>query len=251
MLKSLSAIILCGGKATRMGEKCEKIPKSMLQITGKPFLEWLVMWLQNMGISEIVLSTGHLSSVINKYFINTHYSVHTLKENYPLGTGGAISFSVKNITNDYILVMNGDTIFSFNIRNALTYHLNHKSPVTQVLSSHSNQNQGGIIIHSISKNVLSFENCMSANYDNKDTELACSTGAYLFDRKFIIENIPNGVSSLENELMCNWVENQLVKAYLEKKKIVYDFGTPERLKYVKKNIDLKSYFNIKELSCKH
>ena len=64
----MQIVILCGGLATRLGNLAKDIPKSMIQIEGKPFLEYQIKNLKKHSIKDIVLCVGHLSEQIENYF---------------------------------------------------------------------------------------------------------------------------------------------------------------------------------------
>jgi len=77
----LQAVILAGGLGTRLGKLTQKVPKPMLQVNGKPFLEYEITLLRDSGISDFVLCVGYLGEVIENYFkdgtrfgINIRYS---------------------------------------------------------------------------------------------------------------------------------------------------------------------------------
>ena len=62
------AVILCGGLGTRLAEVSEEIPKSMMPIGDRPFLEMLVSYFKHHGVSRFVFCTGHLHDVIESHF---------------------------------------------------------------------------------------------------------------------------------------------------------------------------------------
>ena len=64
----MRAIIMCGGKGTRIAAMEASVPKPMIRLCGKPVLEHQLEWLKRQGIEEAVLVTGHLGHVIRDYF---------------------------------------------------------------------------------------------------------------------------------------------------------------------------------------
>lgn len=107
------ALILVGGKGTRLGELTKETPKPMLEIAGKPFLEYLVRKLIKSGINEVILSSGYLGERISAHFGDgTDYGIHirTVIEPEPLGTGGAVLFARRFLGKQF-LILNGDTFF--------------------------------------------------------------------------------------------------------------------------------------------
>lgn len=105
----MKAIILAGGFGTRLKHLLPNTPKPMADISGRPFLEWLLEYLNGFGVDEVILSVHYLKEKIITHFgekyknIKISYAI----ENEPLGTGGAILNSIKD--DEKYLVINGDT----------------------------------------------------------------------------------------------------------------------------------------------
>ena len=99
--------ILCGGLATRLGERTIDKPKSMIKIAGKPFINWQIELLHKQGLTNIVLCLGHLweSIVIETIKSNCDYSFDgSIKR----GTGGAIKKALPKL-GDMFFVIYGDS----------------------------------------------------------------------------------------------------------------------------------------------
>jgi D-glycero-alpha-D-manno-heptose 1-phosphate guanylyltransferase len=107
----VEAIILAGGKGTRLSEVVSDVAKPMAPVNGRPFLSYLLHWLKIYPVEKIILSTGYLSDSISDYFgtsfcgIPIEYAI----EEKPLGTGGAIKYALGNTESSNILIINGDT----------------------------------------------------------------------------------------------------------------------------------------------
>ena len=93
-------IILAGGFGKRLGHFTEKTPKPLLSVNKKPFLFWVLRFLKRNNFSKAVVSTGYLSNSFES-FLDDHnivdFNLTFIKENKPLGTGGAIL----NVMNNY------------------------------------------------------------------------------------------------------------------------------------------------------
>lgn len=101
----MKALILVGGKGTRLQSVVSDLPKPLAPIAGKPFLEHQIEFLRRQGLSNIVLLTGHMAEKIRAQFGSAVSYSH---ESTPLGTGGAI---LQAMTEDgRYLVLNGDSI---------------------------------------------------------------------------------------------------------------------------------------------
>lgn len=119
------AVIMAGGKGTRLGSITERIPKPMIKVAGRPILERLVLNLVGFGIRTVFLSVNHLAPVIEEHFGNGSKfgcSIHYLKETVPLGTGGSLSL-LPQPASEPVIVMNGDLITEVNIDRLLRFHV--------------------------------------------------------------------------------------------------------------------------------
>ena len=66
-LSQVVAVVLAGGFGTRVAHLLAGIPKPMVPVAGKPFLEWVVRCLAQQGIRKVILSTGHLAEVVEQH----------------------------------------------------------------------------------------------------------------------------------------------------------------------------------------
>ena len=114
-LGQVAAVVLAGGFGTRVAHLLTGVPKPMVPVAGKPFLEWVVRYLARQGIPKVILSTGHLADVVEEYFQTQPVRgvvTHCIAETRPLGTGGgflnAARLSVE--TAEVWLVANGDSL---------------------------------------------------------------------------------------------------------------------------------------------
>ncbi|WP_439398272.1 HAD-IIIA family hydrolase [Bradyrhizobium sp. PMVTL-01] len=112
------AVILVGGLGTRLGERTRLVPKPMLDIGGRPFLDTLIDELARYGMfDEIVLLAGHKAEIVE-----THYAaaargqtrILVSRETEPLGTGGALVHA-RDLLHDRFVLLNGDSLFDFNL----------------------------------------------------------------------------------------------------------------------------------------
>jgi NDP-sugar pyrophosphorylase family protein len=115
--KQLSVVILAGGLATRLRPITEKIPKSLVEVAGRPFLEHQVELLKLNAISDVVLCVGYLGEMIEQRYgdgaalgVRIRYSFDGPK---PLGTGGAIKNAL-GLLSDAFFVLYGDSYLPVN-----------------------------------------------------------------------------------------------------------------------------------------
>jgi len=100
-----TAVLLAGGKGTRLASVRPDVPKPMIEVAGRPFVEWIIEQLAGAGVRRFVVSVGHLAEVAERHFESrrSHYEsrdlhIELLREESPLGTGGATAFAWDRIT---------------------------------------------------------------------------------------------------------------------------------------------------------
>ncbi|HET6567315.1 MAG TPA: nucleotidyltransferase family protein [Rhodothermales bacterium] len=112
----LPVIILCGGLGTRLHQVVSDRPKALAPVNDEPFLGHLLYHLARQGYRDVVLSTGHLSEMVEHFAGDGSrwgVSVRYAREPEPLGTGGAVRYAIDATGVDTAcLVVNGDTFFS-------------------------------------------------------------------------------------------------------------------------------------------
>jgi len=107
------AVILLGGRGTRIAAQFPDCPKALVPVAGRPFLEWQFDWLKANGISRVMLAAGHLAEVLEHYLDARPADALEIvlsREPNPLGTGGALKFVEPLLASDPVLVLNGDTL---------------------------------------------------------------------------------------------------------------------------------------------
>lgn len=122
--RSNSAVILAGGKGTRLAPITDAVPKPMVKVAGRPILERLVLHLMSHGISKIYLAVNYLADVIEKHFGDGSAlgcEISYLREDQPLGTGGPLALLPKTIDLP-VLVLNGDLITQCDFGRMLDFH---------------------------------------------------------------------------------------------------------------------------------
>lgn len=122
-LSQTVVVVLAGGFGTRVAHLLPGVPKPMVQVSGKPFLEWVVRWLARQGIRKVVLSTGHLAEVVELHFRSqpvAGVSTRCVAENRPLGTAGGFLNAARLSAEapPAWLVVNGDSLVFANLTDA-------------------------------------------------------------------------------------------------------------------------------------
>jgi dTDP-glucose pyrophosphorylase len=118
------AVLMAGGKGTRLRPFTEDLPKPMIPVAGRPILERLVLHLVGYGIRRIFLSINYLGEMVEAFFGDgSGYgcTIEYLREDRPLGTGGGLTL-LPELAEHPLIVMNGDLVTDLNIADMLTFH---------------------------------------------------------------------------------------------------------------------------------
>lgn len=131
----MEAIVLAGGMGTRLQSVVSHVPKPMADINGKPFLEYLLKYLSDSGITKVVLSVGYKSDVIFKHFGSrfANLQIAYAEEHEPLGTGGAVVQSLNYVNDSDVFLLNGDTFFALDLQQLYQVHQTQHNDVTLAL----------------------------------------------------------------------------------------------------------------------
>ena len=134
-LREVEAVVLAGGKGTRLQPVVADLPKPMADIGGRPFLCYLLQRLADAGIRRCVLATGYRHASIENYFGNRFEDMELVYavEKRPLGTGGGIANALRQIRSRQALVCNGDTFYAADLDRLFRTHLEAGAAATMVL----------------------------------------------------------------------------------------------------------------------
>lgn len=121
------AVVMAGGRGTRLGELTETVPKPMLPVAGRPILERIVLGLVGSGIRQVYLSVNYLADMIEQHFGDGHRfgcAIRYLHEQEPLGTAGSLALLPRGSDGptDALVVMNGDLVTQANVGRLIDYH---------------------------------------------------------------------------------------------------------------------------------
>jgi D-glycero-alpha-D-manno-heptose 1-phosphate guanylyltransferase len=217
----MEAIVLAGGMGTRLQEVVSDVPKPMAPINGKPFLYYLLTWLKEYPVNKIILSVGYMSDSIVAYFGNSfcNIPIEYMIEEKPLGTGGAVRYSLQKSTGSNTLVINGDTYFPININDFYSFHMANHSLFSIALKRMQNFNRyGSVECHE--NTILKF------NEKKPCSEGLINGGIYLVNRQFFESKLINEVFSLEKEILEKEAGSSNLKGVVFDELFI-DLGLPE------------------------
>jgi len=223
------AVILAGGLGTRLGNITKKIPKPLIKINNKPFIEYLLFNLSRQGFRKVLILCSYKSNFFFKKYHNKKYlnlKIICLEEKIPAGTGGTL-LNAKKFLEDNFLLCNGDTYLDFNINN-LCLAFNHKKMLALISSSYSKTANRYTNIK-IEKNGL----VRAFDKINKSQKFYFNAGYYVCSKKIL--KFLNKNCSLENDIFPKIIKKK--KLYSINNNISYkkfiDIGILRDLKKAK------------------
>lgn len=231
------AILLVGGKGTRLAPLTNKTPKPMLKVAGKPVTEHQIVKAREAGITELVLATSYLAEVFEPYFgdgrdfgISITYAV----EKEPLGTGGAIANAATHLSltkDESVVVFNGDVLSGHDLGSQIALHQSKDADVTLYLTRVADPRAYGCV-------PIDENNKVKAFLEKMENPIAdtINAGCYIFSHE-ALKQIPNGqVVSVERDTFPALLENgAALYGYLDNNYWI-DMGTPQS--FIKASKDL-------------
>ena len=206
-MKIDTAVVLAGGQGDRLKPLTNGLPKGMVEVCNKPLLQWIIEWLRNNDVKEIVLGVAYLKEKIIDYFgdgtkfdVNIRYSVHTVEG----GTGKGFRLAISRyVDRDVFFAMNGDQITDLNLNDLANFHMNSDSVATMVVAN-LRCPYGHVKIDD-EHNVAGFVEkpvCL---------HMSCNAGIYVFNRE-ILHYLPNR-GDVEKTAFLTLAKSNRLKAY--------------------------------------
>src|SRR5574341_1671017 len=181
----MKAVVLAGGKGTRLAPYTKILPKPLMPIGDMPILEVILRQMKRAGIEEVVMTVGHLAELMHSFFkdgsqwgLQISYSF----ENSPLGTAGPLSL-ISNLEETF-LVTNGDVLTTLDLGELIAFHKAQKAAAT--IAVHRRQVR-------IDLGVVRLDGGFRINgYVEKPTfDYVVSMGIYIFEPR-VLHYIPRG-----------------------------------------------------------
>lgn len=223
------AVILAGGKGTRLMPLTKNTPKPLVLVGQKPFLVWQLLFLKNQGVKRVLLLVSHFSEQIIKYF--TDHPIEGLKISFsvepePMGTGGAVVHALNQLEEEFFL-LNGDSFAPIDYRHMENVFRQDHTSISMATISAS-------LVPEVAGNVKIVDGKVSeykkdAGYDWIDS------GVYIY-KKSVLENLVAGSYGIEKTWEDS-IKKRLMLAHIIEQRF-FDIGTPERLKNFEDKLDL-------------
>lgn len=236
-LKNVDIIILCGGKGTRLKNAIGDCPKILAPIGSNVFLDIFLKNIIFYGFRRVILSVGYMKEKIIDYCAK-HSSkgleIVFSKEDYPLGTGGAIKKARNYIKSSHFLVMNGDTLYNnIDFKKFYENHLDKNALLSIILSETNDISDCASIEIDGNGKILAFKEKMPIRKRG-----LVSAGIYLMNNN-IFKYMPDKDSfSIEYDFFPKIILNNDCYGFVHQGEFI-DIGAPDRYKMVNQLIKNK------------
>lgn len=222
----VDAVVLVGGKGTRLRPLTLSAPKPMLPTAGLPFLTHLLSRIAAAGIEHVILGTSYKPAVFEAEFGDGSalgLQIEYVTEEHPLGTGGGIANVAGKLRNDTAMVFNGDVLSGADLAQLLDFHRSNRADVTLQLVRVGDPRAFGCVPTNEEDRVVAF---LEKTEDPPTDQI--NAGCYVFERN-VIDRIPQGREvSVEREVFPALLADGDCKIYGYVDASYWrDMGTPE------------------------
>ncbi len=194
----MQAVILAGGKGTRLYPLTSRTPKPMVNLFNKPVIEHTIDLLKRHGIHDIIITAAYKADQIidhfgggSKWGVNIQYSL----EDTPLGTAGGLR-RMQPLLNDTFLIISGDAVTDFDLKAALDFHKTKSAIATMLLYEVDNPSQFGIVESAPDGKISHFIEKPSPSETFTNT---INTGIYILE--------PEVISYIPYDTACDFSRN--------------------------------------------
>jgi len=190
----MRAVLMAGGSGTRLRPLTCDLPKPMVPILNRPIAEHIINLLKRNGIDEIITTLHYLPDVMRDYFQDgSDFGVqmtYAVEEDQPLGTAGCVK-NIAELLDDTFLVISGDSITDFDLKDAIAFHKAHRSKATLILTRVPNPLEFGVVITDENYRISRFLEKPSSSEIFSDT---VNTGIYILEPE-VLEYLPENQES--------------------------------------------------------
>lgn len=224
----MKAVIMAGGKGTRLQSVAKDIPKPMFPILDKPILEYQIESLKKSGITDVTIIVGYLGDAIQEYFgdgKNRGVSIDYIIEKEPLGTAGALFYLKEKMQDDFVLIF-GDLMLDVDLNRFMAFHQERNAIISLYVHANSHPYDSDVIVVDGNSCVIKVEpkNLKRDFYYHN----MVNAGLYCMSPQLLeIITAPKKID-LDKNLIAEQIDLGTVYAY-RSTEYVKDVGTPDRL----------------------
>ncbi len=221
----MQALILAGGEGTRLRPLTSTVPKPVVPLVDRPFIAFMIDWLRDHGVDDVVMSCGHLASGVRNVLGDGEafgVRLRYVEEPRPLGTGGALKFA-ESLLDERFLMLNGDTLTDLDVSAQIEQHVRTGAQATLALTPVEDPTPYGLVRLAADGAVTEFvEKPAPDQIDTKNI----SAGVYVLERSVLDMLEAGEPASIERDVFPRLVGNGLYGCV--SRGYWLDIGTPER-----------------------
>ncbi len=221
----MQALVLVGGKGTRLQPLTTEIPKPILTLVDRPFLSYMIEWLASHGVDEVVFACGFLPDQLQEVLgdgSESGPSLRYLVEPEPLGTAGAIKFAAPYLEERFF-ALNGDVLTDLDLTELWNSHEKRNARLSLGLYPVDDPSNYGLVDLDADGSVLDFHEKPDPDHSGPGM---ISAGTYVIERE-VLEMVPEDRNvSIEREVFPRLVDDGLFGLRLDG--YWMDIGTPDR-----------------------
>jgi len=223
-----TAVILAGGKGTRLAEVRKDIPKPMMPVLGKPLLQYQIELLKKHGFEQVWLIVGHLHEQIEDYFKDGQdfgISIQYYVEEQPLGTVGGIK-SLENVLDHTFLVLYGDVMIDMDLDRLLAFHEKKSAEATLVVHPNDHPYDSDLLDTDKNDKVIAFY--PKPHPEGMQYKNLVNAAAYVFSPK-VFQFMEAGVKADFGKDIFPTLHQYIDVYAYNTPEYLKDMGTPDRL----------------------
>lgn len=244
MKRPIQAILLAGGKGTRLAPLTDNCPKPMVPIHGRPMIEYVLEHLKNHGITSVALAIAHMGSKIKDHFGDGSkfgMDISYLEESEPMGTGGWTQLVNWDELDDKFIVANADNLFWIDLNKFFDSHAQAESAISTIAAIEIPVDKHGayeVLLPDAQKqkltNYIDRTNC--AQYLKDNDSIFVSSGWYIMTPQ--VKDLIPKQNPISNEADVWPILNKSGRniGFYHATEPWFDSGTHERLERVAKFI---------------
>ncbi len=226
----MEAIVLAGGRGTRLKAAVPDLPKPMAPIGNRPFLEILLEFLARNQFTRVVLSLGYKAQCVVDHFDDRFRDMEIIYEieQEALGTGGALRQALARCASDPVVVFNGDTYLELEVGAVIAQWQQYRLPIIVARQVPNTARYGRL--DTAGNSILRFVE------KGLGGPGLINAGCYVFPRGISVEFPPDKAFSLEQDMLATTVNRLSYQIFISRGKFI-DIGLPED--YARAQVELR------------
>ncbi|MEQ2425607.1 nucleotidyltransferase family protein [Enterocloster hominis (ex Hitch et al. 2024)] len=229
----MQAILLAGGLGTRLRSVVSDRPKPMALIEGRPFMEYVTRELVRSGMTDIIFAVGYKGTMVEEYFGDgERFGFHAsyAYEETLLGTAGAIKNAGRFVTEERFFVLNADTFYQIDYTRLKRLQDSLDLDMALVLREVPDVSRYG-------QAILDEKGFLTAfNEKTEETRMGTINGGIYLMRRSLMDTIPEGKVSLENDMIPKWLREGKGLGGFVNDGYFIDIGIPEAYRQFQEDV---------------